>query len=94
MPRAPGALRRPTHHNTPWDATCFEASAHRFLDISEPGYGVALLNDGKYGHGAHDNVLTLSLVRGPLYPDPFADEGEHRFTYSLFPHPGDWTEAG
>jgi len=89
-----GALRRPTHHNTPWDATRFEVSAHRFCDLSEPGYGVALLNDGKYGHSAKGNVIGISLLRSPLYPDPFADEGEHRFTYSLFPHTGDWTTAG
>jgi alpha-mannosidase len=89
-----GALRRPTHHNTPWDATRFEVSAHRFCDLSEPGYGVALLNDGKYGHSAKGNVVGISLLRSPLYPDPFADGGEHRFTYSLFPHPGDWTSVG
>jgi alpha-mannosidase len=88
-----GAVRRPTHRNTSWDAAQFEGSGHRFADLSEPGYGVALLNDGKYGHGVHDNVLTLSLLRGPLYPDPLADEGEHRFTYSLFPHSGDWTDS-
>ena len=89
-----GAVRRPTHRNTSWDAARFEACAHRFCDLSEPGYGVALLNDGRYGHSAEDNVLGISLVRGPLYPDPLADEGTHRFTYSLFPHPGDWTQAG
>ena len=88
-----GVVRRPTHRNTSWDASRFEVSAHRFADLSEPGYGVALLNDGKYGHSAHGNVLTLSLLRGPLYPDPLADEGHHRFTYSLLPHVGDWTEA-
>jgi alpha-mannosidase len=89
-----GAQRRPTHGNTGWDAARFEVSAHRFCDLSEPGYGVALLNDGKYGHSAKRNVLGISLLRSPLYPDPLADEGEHRFTYSLFPHPGDWTAAG
>ena len=88
-----GVVRRPTHRNTSWDASRFEVSAHRFADLSEPGYGVALLNDGKYGHSAYGNVLTLSLLRGPLYPDPLADEGQHRFTYSLLPHVGDWTEA-
>ena len=88
-----GAHRRPTHRNTSWDSTRFEVSAHRFADLSEPDYGVALLNDGKYGHSARDNVLGLSLLRSPMYPDPLADEGDHRFTYSLFPHPGDWTEA-
>ena len=89
-----GAQRRPTHGNTGWDAARFEVSAHRFCDLSEPGYGAALMNDGKYGHSAKGNVLGISLLRGPLYPDPLADEGEHRFTYSLYPHPGDWTAAG
>ncbi|CAA9414362.1 MAG: GH38 [uncultured Rubrobacteraceae bacterium] len=89
-----GAQRRPTHGNTGWDAARFETSAHRFLDLSEPGYGAALLNDGKYGHSAKGNVLGISLLRSPLYPDPLADEGEHRFTYALYPHPGDWTAAG
>lgn len=89
-----GAVKRPTHRNTSWDEVRFEVCAHRFADLSEPGYGVAVLNDGKYGHSARDNVLGISLIRSPLYPDPLADEGEHRFTYSLFPHPGDWTEAG
>ena len=86
-----GVVRRPTHRNTSWDAARFEGSGHRFADLSEPGYGVALLNDAKYGYSAHGNVLSLSLLRGPLYPDPLADEGRHRFTYSLFPHAGDWT---
>lgn len=89
-----GSHRRPTHRNTTWDSTRFEVSAHRWADLSEPGYGVALLNDGKYGHSAKDNVLGLSLLRSPLYPDPLADEGYHHFTYSLFPHPKDWTQAG
>ncbi|MEA2512406.1 MAG: alpha-mannosidase [Thermomicrobiales bacterium] len=88
-----GVVRRPTHRNTSLAAAQFEGSGHRFADLSEPGYGVALLNDGKYGHGVHENVLTLSLLRGPLYPDPLADEGEHRFTYSLLPHTGDWTDS-
>ena len=89
-----GVVRRPTHRNTSWDETRFEVAAHRFADISETGYGVALLNDGKYGHSARDNVLGISLLRSPVHPDPLADEGEHRFTYSLFAHEGDWTGAG
>ncbi len=89
-----GALTRPTHANTSWERARFEVSAHRFVDLSEPGYGVALLNDGKYGHSARGNTLGLSLLRSPVYPDPQADEGAHRFTYALFPHPGDWTAAG
>jgi alpha-mannosidase len=83
--------RRPTHRNTSWDAARYEVSGHRFADMSEPDYGVALLNDAKYGYSAHGNVLSLSLLRGPLYPDPGADEGHHAFTYSLYPHRSDWT---
>lgn len=85
-----GVVSRPTHTNTSWDAAMFEAVAHRFVDLSEPDFGVALLNDAKYGHSARGNVLGISLVRGPIYPDPLADEGEQRFTYALLPHAGEW----
>jgi alpha-mannosidase len=81
-----GVIERPTHRNTSWEEAMFEAVAHRFVDLSEPGFGLALLNDGKYGHSVRDNMLGLSLVRSPVYPDPLADEGEQRFTYALCPH--------
>lgn len=89
-----GVVTRPTHANTSWDAAMFEAVAHRFVDLSEPDFGVALLNDAKYGHSVHGNVLGISLVRGPIYPDPLADEGEQRFTYALYPHAGEWHSGG
>lgn len=71
----------------------FEAAAHRFVDLSEPGFGVALLNNAKYGHSARGNVIGMSLVRSPIYPDPLADEGEQNFTYALMPHEGAWHEG-
>ncbi|HQY32026.1 MAG TPA: glycoside hydrolase family 38 C-terminal domain-containing protein, partial [Thermomicrobiales bacterium] len=86
-----GAFRRATHRNTSFEQARFEVGAQRWVDLSEPGYGVALLNNGKYGHAAHDNVVSMSLLRGPMYPDWLADEGEHRFTYAVYPHIGDWT---
>ncbi len=88
-----GAVYRPTHRNGPWDAARFEGCGHRWGDISEPGFGVALLNTSKYGYEALGSDLMLSLLRSPLYPDPLADEGEHHFVYSILPHIGDWTEA-
>ncbi|MCP4384813.1 MAG: alpha-mannosidase, partial [Hyphomicrobiales bacterium] len=91
---AHGVIRRPTHRNTSWDAVRFEVAGHRFADISEHGYGVALLNDGKYGHHALRNELGLSLLRSPVFPDPLADEGRQGFTYALFPHRGDWLSGG
>jgi alpha-mannosidase len=89
-----GVVERPTHRNTPWDAARFEIPAHRFADLSEPGYGAALLNDGRYGHHALGGELGISLLRSPVWPDPLADEGRHELTYALLPHPGGWLEGG
>jgi alpha-mannosidase len=91
---AHGVVRRPTHRNTSWEQARFEVAAHRFAVLSEQGYGVALLNDGKYGHHAIGNELGLSLLRSPVYPDPLADEGRQSFTYALYPHQGDWLSGG
>ena len=83
-----GHVRRPTHFNTSWDWARFEVCAHRWADLSEPDFGVALLNDSKYGYACHGNVLRLSLLRAPNWPDPYADRGKHQFRYGLFPHAG------
>ena len=87
-----GNVQRPTHRNTSWDWARFETCAHKWVDLSEGGYGVSLLNDCKYGHDIHDNVMRISLLRGTTMPDPQADLGEHRFAYSLLPHAGSWDE--
>ena len=84
------AIERPTHHNTSWDRARYEVAAHRWADLSEGNYGVSLLNDCKYGYDTKDDVLRLSLLRSPIDPDPEADQGRHAFTYSLYPHGGDW----
>ncbi len=84
-----GHIERPTHYNTSWDLARFEVCAHKWADLSEADYGVALLNDCKYGHDILDNVMRLSLLRAPQFPDPVADQGAHRFTYSILPHQGD-----
>ncbi len=47
-----GHLSTAIHTNTSWDAARFEVCAHRWVAATEPGYGVALLNDAKYGHDA------------------------------------------
>lgn len=88
-----GHVQRPTHRNTSWDLARFEVVAHKWADLSEPGYGVALLNDCKYGHKIHENVIDLNLLRSPKHPDPEADMGEHEFTYALLPHAGDFREG-
>lgn len=88
-----GAVERPTHRNTSWEQARFEVCAQRWVELAEGDYGVALLNDGKYGHSLHNNTLGLSLLKGGIFPDPNADRGQHRFTYSLLPHAGDWRAA-
>jgi alpha-mannosidase len=85
-----GNVERPTHRNSSWDWARFETAVHKWADISEGDYGVSLLNDCKYGNDVRENVLRLSLLRAPNFPDPTADEGHHTFTYSLYPHSGDW----
>jgi alpha-mannosidase len=89
-----GAVERPTHANTDADLARYESSAHRWIDLSEPGFGVSLLSDARYGFSVFENLMAMSLVRGSLSPDPRADLGEHRFRYALYPHEGDWRSAG
>jgi alpha-mannosidase len=88
-----GHLKRPTHFNTSFDVARFEVCAHKWGDLSEAGFGVALLNDCKYGYATHGNVLRLSLLRAPKNPDPQADMGQHVFSYALLPHAGTVTES-
>lgn len=89
-----GHLERPTHRNTSWDVARFEVPAHKWADVAEGDYGVALLNDSKYGYDVQGNVLRLSLLRAPKSPDPDADMGTHACTYSLLPHRGEVVNSG
>jgi len=84
-----GYVKRNTHRNTTWDKAKFEVVGHKFADLSDHDYGVALMNDCKYGYMVHDNILDLNLLRSPNNPDPDADQGTHKFSYSLFPHRND-----
>ena len=65
----------------------------KWVDISGPDYGVAIINNGRNGYDAKDNAIHLSVIRGPWGPDPRADEGEHTFGYSIYPHHGGWREG-
>lgn len=89
-----GNVRRPNHWNTSWDQARFESVGHRFADLSERNYGVALMNDCKYGYDVRDNVMRISLLRSGLQPDHLQDQGRHQFTYALLPHKGDFVEGG
>jgi alpha-mannosidase len=84
-----GVTHRPTHRSSSWDAAKFEICAHRFVSLSEPSFGVAVLNTGRYGHSVFDGSIRVSLARAAKYPDPHADQGMHSVTFAVQPHDGD-----
>lgn len=88
-----GTIERPTHWNNSWDWARFEVVGHKWADLSEGNYGVALLNDCKYGHDIKDHIMRLTLIKSAIRPDALADKGRHAFTYSLLPHAGTWRES-
>ena len=88
-----GTLERPTHFNTSWERAKFEVCAQKYADLSEGDYGVAILNDCKYGHDIHEGVIMLSLLKSPTDPWPDADQGRHEFTYALMPHTGSFAAS-
>ncbi|MCR1898444.1 glycosyl hydrolase-related protein [Irregularibacter muris] len=88
-----GSIKRPTHDNTSWDMAKYEICAHKYVDLSQADYGVALLNDCKYGHRVKGNTINLNLLRSTDTPGAEADKGTHEFIYSLYPHGGDCIEG-
>ncbi|MCD7060596.1 alpha-mannosidase [Pelagibacterium xiamenense] len=89
-----GHVERPTYRNTSWDRARFECAMHRWVDLSEPDFGAALLNDCKYGYDARDTTLRLTILRAPTDPWPEADRDQHRFRYGLFVHHGTFAAEG
>ena len=88
-----GVAERPTHFNTTYDLARYEVAGHRWSDLSEHGFGIALLSESKYGYSTFGNVMRMSLLRAPKHPDPQADMGKHHFAYAIMLHAGDWREA-
>ena len=89
-----GYAERPTHYSTSYDRARYEVPGHKFADLSEHGFGAAVLTDSKYGYSCFGNELRVSLLRSPKSPDPNADIGRHTFAYALFPHAGGWRDGG
>ena len=88
-----GAIERPTTRNNRFEDAKFEVPALRWADLGDQSHGLSLINESKYGYDAKGNVLRLSLLRAPTWPDPDADRGHQSFSYSLYPHAGDWKQA-
>jgi alpha-mannosidase len=93
-----GTIERPTTRNNSWEKAQFEVPALRWADLSGAGpegkvHGLSVLNQDKYGYDAVGNVLRLTLLRAPTWPDPEADQGHHHFHYAIYPHAGTWKDA-
>lgn len=88
-----GHLSRPTHFNTSWDVAKFEVCGHKWVDLAETNFGVALLNDCCYGFEIHEGKIAMSMLRSPYAPDPQMDRGHHVFRYGIYPHTGTLQQA-
>jgi len=88
-----GAIDRPTTRNNSWEKAQFEVPAMRWADLGDGKHGLSLINNTKYGYDAVDNLLRLTLLRSPKWPDPDADMGHHHFQYAIYPHAGTWKDA-
>lgn len=88
-----GNVERNTHKNTSWDEAKFEVCGQKWVDISEYGYGISLLNDCKYGFNTEENVLKMTVLKCGKYPNTEADQGDHEFKYAIYPHGGDFREG-
>lgn len=89
-----GFIERDTHKNTTWQQARFETCHHKWADLAETDGGVAIINDGKYGIGFDNNVMSLSLLRATIRPDVTSDMGMHNFCYMIMPHSDDAVKAG
>jgi alpha-mannosidase len=89
-----GVVERPTHYSTRRDLAQYEVPGHRFADLSEHGFGVALLSAATYGWSVHAGDMRMTLLRSPRWPDPEADIGRHELSFAIHPHAGSWQDAG
>lgn len=89
-----GHIERHTHQNTSWDKAKFEVCGHKWVALQEKDYGIALLNDCKYGFNTEDSTLKLTVLKCGTFPNFDADQGKHILTYSLMPYAGDYRDAG
>jgi alpha-mannosidase len=88
-----GTIERPTTRNNSWEKAQFEVPAQYWADLGDGKHGLSVINESKYGYDAVGNLLRLTLLRSPTWPDPEADRGHHHFNFALYPHAGTWKDA-
>ncbi len=88
-----GTTEKSLSKNTSWDKARFEVCAHKFVDYSEADYGVAIMNDCKYGYGLDYKNISLTLLKCATSPNENADKGKHYFKYAIYPHVGNCADS-
>jgi alpha-mannosidase len=88
-----GTIDRTTTRNNSWEKAQFEVPAQYWADLGDGSHGLSVINESKFGYDAVGNLLRLTLLRSPTWPDPDADRGHHHFHYALYPHAGTWKDA-
>lgn len=83
-----GFIRRSNHRSNTTEKARFETCNHKYSDLSEFGYGIAVLNDCKYGLSVREGSMRLSLHKGGERPDREGDKGRHVCRYAILPHEG------
>jgi alpha-mannosidase len=88
-----GTIDRTTTRNNSWEKAQFEVPAQYWADLGDGKHGLSVINESKFGYDAVGNLLRLTLLRSPKWPDPDADMGHHHFHFALYPHAGTWKDA-
>jgi len=88
-----GAITRTTRSQTELDEAKWEVPALRWANIENVAGGLSILTQAKHGFDASPNHLRLTLLKSPVWPDPYSDRGLHRFTYAIYPHSHSWQTA-
>jgi alpha-mannosidase len=88
-----GHIERSTQTKSKTDWAQFEICAHKWVELNDGEGGFALLNDCKYGHRVKDGLVSLNLLRSPVYPDKTADRGKHSFAYAMYAYKGGTDEG-
>lgn len=88
-----GNIERSTKNENPQEAALLEICAHKFVDVSNENYGTAVITHNKFGYRVKDGLISLNLLRSPVYPDKLADRSTHKFSYAYYVHNGSTFES-
>ena len=81
-----GNIERSTTTNTTWEFAQFEASMHKWADLSDNGFGLSVINDCKYGCDIKNGHIRPTLFRCATNPNHIQDREHHSFSFSIYPH--------